>query len=137
MFEEEEKKNMPEISMVPLINVVFLLLIFFLVVGTINEPDVLPIETPSAKTGEKITRQMEHNQIVILLSKSDKVIFNNSEVSQDVLDSVLKYEFKKKPDQAATVKADSNLPASGLIDIMMKISNAGGKKIAIATEYPQ
>jgi len=136
MFEEKQKERI-EISMVPLINVVFLLLIFFLVVGTVNEPDILPIETPSAKTGEKLNIKDESNQITILLGKNSKIVFNDSEVSNDVLDSVLKYELKKKPNQAITVKADSVLPAADLIGLLIKVSGAGGREISIATEYPQ
>jgi len=133
---ERKFRKANEISLIPLINVIFLLLIFFLVAGRVNEPDALPIEIPSAKSGQLENTQAPES-ITIMLGKKGKMLLNKNEVSEEVLNSVLKYELERKPDLPVIIKADATLPASNLMKIMVKVSDLGGKNFFVATEFPQ
>ena len=66
---EKRKRERRDINLVPLINIIFLLLIFFIVAGTIKKPTPAPVEMPvatstnSAKKLEKISVTISKDEI--------------------------------------------------------------------------
>lgn len=127
---ERQRKPMREISLVPLINVVFLLLIFFLVAGTVEKFDVVPVELPEAISGQVL----DEGHIQIVLGKRDEVLINDELITLDQIQVQLakQLEFNKK--RIITVKADANMDASRLIKVMNMIKLAGGENLSLVTQ---
>lgn len=123
-------KSIGEINMVPLINVVFLLLIFFMVAGSIERTVLLPIDFPKADGGE----YLEEGPIEIVLGKHDEVVINNELVSMEGLGSSLVTALDRDRYAIITIKADQNLPAERLIKIMTMIKRAGGVNVSLVTQ---
>ena len=127
---ERHRKPMREISLVPLINVVFLLLIFFLVAGTVEKFDVVPVELPEAISGQVL----DEGHIQIVLGKRSEVLINDELITIDEIQEQLakQLEFNKK--RIITVKADANMDAGRLITVMNKIKQAGGENLSLVTQ---
>jgi biopolymer transport protein ExbD len=130
---ERSKKPVKEISMVPLINVVFLLLIFFLVAGSIEKIEVLKIETPVAESGEMV----DQGHMVIVLGTRNEIIVNDQFVASEAeLEKWVKEQLADNTDRLITIKADAKANASRVIDLMRMLEGAGGQHVALATESP-
>lgn len=124
------KKQARQISLVPLINVVFLLLIFFLVAGTVEKVDVIDVQLPEAQSGEVI----EEGPIEILLGRYDEVIVNDQLIELAEVSAWLEPKLERNPDRVITIKADARLKAIRMIDLLDRLKQAGAKQISLTTQ---
>lgn len=123
------RKTRQRESTIALINIVFLMLIFFLVAGTLTPPldrDVDLISTESADRSEPpdalfVTREGEMR---LDGTPTDAAAFMARQRAED--GGVENLEIK--------VAADRELPAARLVDIVGALKAAGARKISIITE---
>ncbi|MCH2548364.1 MAG: biopolymer transporter ExbD [Alphaproteobacteria bacterium] len=121
-----------EISIVPLINVVFLLLIFFLVAGTIQKIEIVPIDPPMAESG----KILDEGHIVIVLGRYDEIIIDDQLVQLTDIVPILKEALKDYPGKIITIKSDAQIHANSLIAVMDEVKAAGGQNVSLVTQSP-
>ena len=63
----------PRIDMTPMVDLFFLLLVFFILTATFRPEEAAPIDTPSSTSQTPIP---DSHVVTILISKDDKVFFN-------------------------------------------------------------
>lgn len=117
------------ISIIPLIDISLFLLIFFMVAGTIEKIDLIPIEPPTASSG----KLMDEGHIVILLGTHEEIVMDEELVTLEELGRKLTKILSQHPDKIITLKADASIPAQRMIRVMDSIKLAGGKHLSIAT----
>ncbi|MCI5050536.1 MAG: biopolymer transporter ExbD [Rickettsiales bacterium] len=127
---ERHNKPMREISLVPLINVVFLLLIFFLVAGTIEKVDMIPVDLPVAASGQIL----DEGHIQIILGRYGEVILNDNPIQLSDLPIMLFDELEHNKDRVISIKTDSRMDANRLIAVMDHIKSVGGVHISLITQ---
>lgn len=120
----------PEISMAPLVDIVFLLLIFFMVTTVFPENDGLVIEKPSSKN----TATLNNEQIIIKLNQQGIAFFDDQAVTTDDIKRILKIELVNKAKQMVTVHADRRATTEALINIIDAAKAGGAKQLGIATD---
>ena len=123
----------PEISLVPLINVVFLLLIFFLVVGTFARPDTQAVALPEAQTGKR----MVDSALVFILHSDGPLLLNNNALPDNKIDPLLRQAFKENPAREVVIKADASLPSDTLMALISRIQTSGGSNLSISSRPPE
>ncbi len=119
-----------EVSLIPLIDVSMFLLIFFMVAGTVEKFEMIPIEPPVSQNG----KMMDEGHVSILLGSHDEVILNDEIVTIEDLQKILTPELTANPNKVVTVKADAVTPANRMIDVMDAIKAAGGKNLSVLTQ---
>ncbi|MCF6288919.1 MAG: biopolymer transporter ExbD [Proteobacteria bacterium] len=123
----------PKLNMTSLIDVVFLLLIFFMVTTTFEKQAKLKIELPEAT--EKITTQASE-QIIISISNKGVIYVNNNELLNAQYASVsnsLKTMIKDDVKPPVTIKADANAAHKHVVTVMDVLADLGFTSVAIAT----
>ena len=123
------RQGQKEINMIPMINVIFLLLVFFLIGGTIQKFEVIDVDIPVAQSGHVL----DEGHTVIVLGFNDEIIVNDDFVMPQDLFQSLKVELKDNPARIITIKADSKLPATRMIKIMELVKAAGGVNLSLVT----
>ncbi len=118
------------LGIIPLVDVAFFLLIFFMVAGTVNQFEIIEINPPVATSGELL----DEGHIVILLGTRDEIVMDDALVTPEELSVSLTEQLRLNPDKVITLKADGAMKAVKMIEIMDRIKAAGGKQITIATE---
>lgn len=118
------------ISLIPLIDVAVFLLIFFMVAGSIEKFEVIPVDPPVAQSG----KLMDEGHVVILLGRHEEIIVDDEIVDIRQMQAMLAPELQANPNKVVTVKADATVPANRLIDIMDAIKLAGGRNLSIVTQ---
>ena len=118
-----------EISVVPLIDVIFQLLIFFLMAGTIQIMDALPVSPPLAESGKVV----DEGSIVILLGADGKIMVNDKLITMSDIIPTVSDKLKHFPLLTITLKADQGLKAKQLIEVMEYVQAAGGQNISLVT----
>ena len=120
-----------EPAIVPLVNIVFLLLIFFMLLGRIASPEALQVQPPiSASSGLADS----NNSIVILISANGRLAIGENEIEQDLLVSTVSKLIDEDPAMTIKIKADAGLDAVVLIRMMEQLKDVGVKRILLLTE---
>ncbi|MDX2112287.1 MAG: biopolymer transporter ExbD [Alphaproteobacteria bacterium] len=126
-------KRRIEISLIPLIDVSIFLLIFFMLAGTVEKFEMVPIDPPIAKSG----KLMDEGHVVVTLGRHDEVIVGDEIIDMAQIGQMLAPELEKHPGKIITVKADAQVPANRVVELMEAIKKAGGKNLSIVTQSGQ
>ena len=81
---EFPKKKRIEVNLIPMINIIFLLLIFFMLTGTVKMQNNPKVDNPLSYFAAK-PEEFEKNSINITISKSGEYFFENKLISIDSL----------------------------------------------------
>ena len=129
---QDKPKRKATINLTSLIDVLFLLLTFFLVSTTFIEQSALKIELPSMQNADRVRQE---RRFILNVSRDGQMVFNGEIVSPDVLKSLLA---KSSADVDASggliLRADKHLPYGDVMGILDLIKGSGVKRFVIATE---
>jgi len=117
------------LDIAPLIDIVFLLLVFFMLTSTFLVPEAIELELPES-TSANIA---EDTPISVSLNKNGQIALNDKIIALDKLQDVIKPLLKQAADTAITLKSDSHTEVQQLLKVMDEIRAAGGRNIALAT----
>jgi len=120
----------PEISMAPLIDVVFLLLIFFMVTTVFPENRGIAIQQPDAKSSERLPAE----KITFLLTNENIVFYKDKEVSFSDVKRIVEQQLALSANTAILLKIDKLANAQSIISTMDACKEAGAQRIGIATK---
>lgn len=128
-FRRTERKHM-EVSLIPLINVIFLLLVFFMVAGKVEGIDIIEVNPPeSVKPDTKFA-----DKATVYLASDGRMAVNNDFVSEKDLKTIISTLFIENPKQKVTIKSDAGVPAGKLVSVMNIIEENGGEDISLITQ---
>lgn len=122
-----------EQRILPLINIVFLLLIFFMVAGQLSQSDTVRVEPPRSSSAA----DMETPLARILMAADGSIHINGIPVAPaDVTETVRTLLAASAPD-AIFVKADSGADARQAIALLAAIRAAGATGVRLVTQHRQ
>lgn len=119
----------PDISMAPLIDVVFLLLIFFMVT-TVFPDQGLVIEKPESQQRSRLP----DNHLLLKLDQHNRIYFNNASVTLDNIQRLLESEVNADPGVSVVIKADKRSTTGILIQLIDAAKSSGARLLGIATD---
>lgn len=123
------KEEALELQLLPLIDVVFLLLIFFLMGTTFIELlDKLDIQLPPSKVA---SRQERRNNL-LEMSATGEIYLNGASVSMDELERSLERISRGKGSKTVVIKADRRVSHGDVVQVMGQCQKVGLLDIAIA-----
>lgn len=132
----QHKKDPLELSMTPMIDVVFLLLIFFMVTTTFNRETKLKVQLPEAQSEHQAVKK--HLEVTI---DAQGIYFINSQqlVNQrmDTLKKALSEAAAQNKDQPLVISADAKTPHQSVITVLDVASQLNLTNITFATKAPK
>jgi biopolymer transport protein ExbD len=129
MIEFQRKKPLDEsLRVAPLLDIIFLLLLFFLLTSVFMEPGI-PVELPESDTAEL---QSEQQEVVIALSKSGEITVNSNSVSYDELSTALSTLLQSSTTRNVIVNVDKATPFDAFIRVVDAVKQAGGEDLIIS-----
>lgn len=123
------RRKIRPINMVSLIDILFVVILFFLVAGHIEKFTVVSVELPQADSGQLL----EEGPIVVTLGRYDEILINDELYTLPYVAQTLAEELRLNPERIITIKADKLLAANKLVDFMNEVRRAGGKNISLVT----
>ena len=130
MFYAGKKKKGPEIMMAPLIDCVFLLLIFFMTTTVFPENAGIEVDKPKAVTG----RALPKDHVLFALSREGGFFHEGRQRSLDEVTEIIKAEVAVKPASAVILQPDKRSMTDNLVRFLDTARKAGARNISIATE---
>ena len=125
----EKRLTKSIINLTPMVDMLFLILLFFLVTSSFIEQPNIKLELPSTKYAA--TSKLEERTLTI--SQDGKLFFQNEPVERKDLISVLKNAFSKQDDKTLVLRADKNVSYGIVVDVMDAGKGAGLRRIVAPT----
>ena len=125
---EEEQEE--EINITPMLDIVFILLIFFIVTTSfVKEPGIDP-QRPEAETAE--TR--ERGNILVAISSTDTIWMNKRQIEMTDVRQLMEAAVAENPESNVIIVADEHASTGAVIDLMDRVRLAGISSVALAAE---
>ncbi len=126
---ERRRKPLRRINMVAMIDIVLMILIFFLMAGSFQQFEVIDVTPPVAAGGKALSG----GPIVVLLGRYDEIVINDDPMSLDQVQATLGKLLKSNPERVVTIKADARMDAQRMIALMDEVKLAGAVNVSLVT----
>jgi len=118
------------IDISPLIDVVFLLLIFFIVTTVFVKETGVEISKPRAASSEDLDRQA----ILIAVTSESRVWHGGREIGHDGVRAVISALLEETPESPVIIRADATAPTEATVKVIDAAKLAGAASVSLATE---
>ncbi len=126
----KKRREVVGLEITPLIDVVFLLLIFFMLSTTFVVSPGIRINLPKARS-EPV--QHKTQDVRVKIDAKGTLFFADRRASPEDLDARFREAARANPDTLVIIEADGNTPHRYVVDVMDRAKSAGLHRLAIAT----
>jgi len=117
-------------NLTPLIDIVFLLLIFFMLTSHFVRDEVINIDLPEADSGEALD---EPQQVEVVINETGEFSIDNQLISLDKLQGVLEDKLKNQEEKVVRIRGDENVDLGIAIEAFDAARKAGADGVDIVT----
>ena len=129
----EEADLPPRINIVPMIDVIFAILVFFMVSSlSLTRSEGLPVNLPRAKTAEVQKTQ----QITVSLDRDGKLTLDSEPAQLDRLKTQIEELIKSESTAIVIVNADKEVAHGDVVDVIDQLRQIPQVQLAIAAKKP-
>lgn len=132
-FRTKPKRKKALINITSLIDVLFLLLIFFMVSSTFLEQPGIKLELPEAESAVVV----EQKDYTLYIEQNGTMFLNEREITLKNLGDLVKENLPRMTDGALILKADQNVTHGLVVKAMDIVKKAGVKKLIIGTKLEE
>lgn len=130
MKRHKEEQKSPALMIIPMIDIIFFLLVFFMINTIYAVPQQsLSIELPKTKTQQSV----ELKPAIIDYEKSGQFMIDDSYVTMPQLIESVTKKVAARPDQNFLIRADEELTYGKVVELMDEMKQVGVTNISIAT----
>jgi biopolymer transport protein ExbD len=128
MIIKRKKHFKAEVSTSSLNDIMFFLLLFFLIVSSLANPNVIKLLLPNSKSSQNLNKQ----QITISVTKDKLYYIDSHQVSFDDIEPLLKSRIVALQEPTVILRLEYSLTVQDMIDVL-EIGNRLKVKMVIAT----
>ncbi len=125
----ETGEEEPEINITPMLDIVFIMLIFFIVTAVFVKEAGIDVTRPDAQSAREVPRV----SLVIAVSDNNEIWINKREVPIRDVRAVVEKLQRENPQGAVVIQADSRSQTGIVVDIMDQLNAVGVPDVRVAT----
>ena len=118
-----------DINITPLVDVVFVLLIIFMVTAPVLQSGI-EVNVPKTRTVKEITEE----RTVISINKDQRVFLGNDPVNINEIKAKLRQKIRDPQHQSVFLRADQDVPFGAFATVMDAVKQAGTTNVSIVTQ---
>ena len=127
----DEPDNIPQINIVPMIDVVFAILTFLIVSSlSLSKSQGLPVNLPKASTSQV---QDSPAKITVTLDAQGKFMVDKKSVNLDQIESTVRQVMGSNQSALIVLNADKSVNHGNVVEVMDRLRRIKGAKLGIAT----
>jgi biopolymer transport protein ExbD len=126
-FEDEEDDA---VNLTPMLDVVFIMLIFFIVTASFVKEAGIDVNRPNAATAER----KEKGNILVAISENNQIWIDRRQVDPRALRANIERMHAENPNAAVVIQADEESKNKLLVQVMDAARMVGVKNVSIAAE---
>jgi biopolymer transport protein ExbD len=120
-----------QINIVPMIDIVFALLTFFIMSSlSLTRSQGLPVNLPQASTA----KSQQQKQVVITIDPAGKLSLKQQPIALEQITSQIQTFVQANKDAIVVINADEQVPHGRVIAVMDQVRRVPGAKLAIGTQ---
>ena len=126
--------QMPEINLVPMMDVLMTILTFFIIISmtlTAQQQSV-NIDLPSTNAGANTVKTPD--PLVVGLTNQGVLAIANNPVTDAQLSQQMQAYLQKNPNGAVVLQADKKLPYEQVVQVLGKMRDVGGDRVSLAID---
>ena len=128
-LQPKNTKNKAEIFTSAMNDIMFFLMLFFIIVSTLLNPNVIKMDLPSAKN----TQAIHKKEILLSVNKDLQYFVNNKQIPFENLQTVLAAEVSKDSESFIVLRCENSLSVQQLVNVL-EIGNNLNVKMVLATK---
>jgi biopolymer transport protein ExbD/biopolymer transport protein TolR len=121
--------SIAEINITPLVDVVFVLLIIFMVTAPVLQSGI-EVNVPKTRTVKEITEE----RMVISINKDQRVFLGNDPININEIKAKLRQKIRDPQHQSVFLRADQDVPFGAFATVMDAVKQAGITNVSIVTQ---
>ena len=125
---KRNKRFHAEVATSSLSDIMFFLLLFFLIISTLANPNVIRMTLPKSKTNEKTNKQL----ITLSVTEDKRFFIDKEEVDFSQLEDKLLSKMAPEKQQTVVIRIPSTMQVQNLVDVL-QIGEKNKLKFVIAT----
>lgn len=130
------QQNVQGFQIAPMVDIVFLLLIFFLVTWNFSRNEMeLDVKVPKAREGKETRRAV--GEVILNVKADGTVVMNRRSMDSNALKEALAKIAALYPDQAVILRGDENTDYRHVVDVLDICRRANIWNVAFATSRPE
>ena len=118
------------IDMTPLVDVVFILLIFFILSASFQKQNQIKIDRPQSQISDSVTSLV----LMVSIDKQNIIWIDKEQIKVSSLTSKIKQKAKNSNNLSVVIHVDKQVSSGNLIEVIDKIRIAGVNNVAVATQ---
>jgi biopolymer transport protein ExbD len=130
-------RRKPDVQMAPLIDVVFLLLIFYAVTTQFVSDERLKLKLPEAKTAESEGVGQEETPPEVKVAADGTIWINDEIVPEEELEARMKILVEGAPDGTVILKGDREADYGVIVKVLDTARAAGANMIQMSADRPK
>ncbi len=119
-----------EVNLTPMLDVVFIMLIFFIVTASFVKESGLDVNRPDAATAER----KERGNILVAISDNDQIWIDRRQVDVRAVRAHIERMHAENPQGSVVIQADKNSKNGLLVQVMDAARLAGVANVSLAAE---
>jgi len=127
---QNRRKSESEVNLTPMLDVVFIMLIFFIVTASFVKESGIEISRPGASTAVR----KEKGNILIAISANDQIWMNRRQVDPRALRANIERMHAENPQGSVVIQADKAAKTGLLVQVMDAARSAGVKEVSLAAD---
>jgi biopolymer transport protein ExbD len=130
------QQNVQGFQIAPMVDIVFLLLIFFLVTWNFSRNEMeLDVKVPKAREGKETRRAV--GEVILNVKADGTVVMNRRAMDSNALKEALAKIASLYPDQAVILRGDENTDYRHVVEVLDICRRANIWNVAFATSRPE
>jgi biopolymer transport protein ExbD len=129
------KRAMPDVNLVPMMDVVMTILTFFIIVSMTltSAKTVKEVSLPSIDD-KKLTTEEPPDPLIVGVNRTGQIVLNDTPVDDVKLAQAVVDYLQKNPKGSVVLKADKNLNYEKVVKAIAVLRDIGGDKVSLAIE---
>ncbi|WP_299018365.1 biopolymer transporter ExbD [uncultured Photobacterium sp.] len=128
-YHSTDNQDSVDINMTPLIDMVFILLIFFLVSASFTKLNSIEVNRPDSSISDTQTAK----NIVVSIDQEGTIWLDKNPIDIRFVKSEIKSRAQQSEQVSVVINADSNVATGKLIETLDQVRLAGVSNVAVAT----
>ncbi|PZV08127.1 MAG: biopolymer transporter ExbD [Leptolyngbya sp.] len=131
---QSDKRDLPEINLVPMMDVLMTILVFFIIISMTAEfnQQAVDIQLPSTESGTSAVDQPE--PLIVELDPQQQLFVKGEPVDQAAMAQQIQQYLSDNPEGVIVLKADYQLNYQQIVDVLGPMRDVGGAKVSLAIE---
>jgi biopolymer transport protein ExbD len=129
-FIKNKNRKASVIDISPMMDMVFILLIFFIVTSTFTRETGVDVTKPKASSAKELAKE----SILIGVTRQGTIHINESQVNLSSLQTILRQMMAEAPDRPVIIVSDRDAPSGRIVDILDECNIARVRKVSISAK---